>query len=96
MIANESAHRNSTVSFYSLRKKSKKEVGYKRLFVYCKIQEILASKLVYLVEDDHTHDKLLENNLSIWDNEGLNIGTIIQSFSPEIINNTMPNSIPTL
>ena len=77
MIANESAHRNSTVSFYSLRKKSKKEVGYKRLFVYCKIQEILASKLVYLVEVEHLNDKTWVNNPSIQDHRGINIRSIM-------------------
>ena len=62
----------------------------------CKIREIFAPKSVFLFEDEHLQDKLWENNLSIWDNGGMNIGSILSYFCLEPIENIMPDNIPYL
>ena len=36
------------------------------------------------------------NNVSIWDNRGISIGTIICYFAPDVVENTMPDGIPLL
>ena len=55
-----------------------------------KIQYGLASKFVY------THEKRWDNNPSIQDNGIISVGTIMQYFAPDFINNIMPDNIPLL
>ena len=71
-------------------------VGYKRLYLCVELYDGQFYKLAYLMEDDNQHERLWHNNLSIRDNGGISIGTIIRYFKPDPCENHMPDGIPIL
>ena len=48
------------------------------------------------MKDDQTHERLQDNNLSIQDNGGISIGTIIRYFALDMVDSTIPDDIPLL
>ena len=72
-------------------------VGYKRLYLMRVInQEQPTSNLVYIVEDDIHHTNLWKHHISIRDNGGITIGTILRFFIPKPYENIMPDGVPSI
>ena len=70
-------------------------VGYKRLYLMRVInQEQPTSNLVYIVEDDIHHTNLWKHHISIRDNGGITIGTILRFFIPKPYESMIPDGVP--
>ena len=72
-------------------------VGYKRLYLMRVInQEEPTSNLVYILKDDIHHANLWKQHISIRDNGGITIGTILRFFQPKPYENIMPDGVPSI
>ena len=69
--------------------------GYNRLFLMRVVnRNNPTSNLIYILEDDIKHANLWNSHLSIKDNGGITIGSIICFFMPIPYENIMPDDVP--
>ena len=56
----------------------------------------VSNNLVYVLEDDFHHEKMLKLHSTVRDNGTISIGSIVPFFSPLPYSNVMPDGIPSI
>ena len=98
MIANSKNNNNNQLKYYKHKDHKKaKSTGYRRLFFLRVIRSNQSvNNLVYIIEDSLRHLNLWNDYLSIRDNGGITVGSIIRFFRPKPYEDVMPDLNPML